>query len=531
MVLISKVDIPSSLTLLNWAPDYLFPVSPSLVIDDISWLLALALIALSLTIVIISIAQLGLSRKEDTRPTETKPQVVDEANLPSTVFPPTIQVQANAEVYMPNWLFWIVVLVTTSFGLVAVSSGNILTLLLSWIALDLIELAILIGQSLKSEDRERAAIIFSIKMTGTVLVLTAGLMILSQGGSLNFTALSPPVSILLILAAAVRLGVLSPLIPFSHRLMLRHDLSTVLYLVSASACFILLIRVASSGSPGVLTPFLIALTLIVGLITAVQWLTAADELRGKRYWLVTSASLTILAALVNQPAACLAWGTASLLSGGLIFSLPIRHRNLIPIMILGIFNLSAIPLSPTWQSTRLFQSLLDFSSSRLLGLLFSLGVLLIQAFLLAGFIRHMLKTILPLIEDKSIHIERWVWVLYPIGLVSIVLAHLLVGWYLLPDLHGLPIYSWIIGPIILLISGVIIYTSDRYQDRQGVLKHLASSAKANRVITNEWLYNLIWRVYRSISKLTGLISTMLEGEGGILWALVLFALIFVFLQR
>ena len=53
----------------------------------------------------------------------------------------------------------------------------------------------------------------------------------------------------------------------------------------------------------------------------------------------------------------------------------------------------------------------------------------------------------------------------------------------------------------------------------------------DRVFSLEWFYNIIWKLFHLISNTFSLFSTLLEGDGGILWALVLFALILVFLQR
>jgi len=46
MVLLVRVNMPHSVTLLVWQPESLFPTSPSLLIDTISWPFALAMVSL-----------------------------------------------------------------------------------------------------------------------------------------------------------------------------------------------------------------------------------------------------------------------------------------------------------------------------------------------------------------------------------------------------------------------------------------------------------------------------------------------------
>jgi hypothetical protein len=270
---------------------------------------------------------------------------------------------------------------------------------------------------------------------------------------------------------------------------------------------------------------------LVGIFASLNWLGAKDELDGRSYWILGTSSLAIAAAIVGSPFACLVWSIACLLSGGLIFSFSLRHSRFIPLILLGVFNLSTLPFSPTWQGTELYSSISRITGNRSLFLLFSLSFILIQSFLLSGYIRHFIRGVLLAKEESSQHIEQWVWVLYPIGLVLIVLAHLLIGWYLLPDLQVLPLTAWIIGPLTLFFSAFILLISWRFPQPFPALNSMMNNSFSHKLFSLEWLYNFIWNSYHAISRVIALISTILEGDGGILWALVLFALIFVFLQQ
>ncbi len=531
MVFLARSDIQHVITLLQWKPESLFPISPSLLIDNISWYFALALSSLSLTVVITSIAQLGQSSKLDHIPAQKITQVNEGTNTiegGNSLNEPAAGYEPGST---PDWVLWASILALTSFGLVAVTAGNMLTLLLAWAALDIIELIILLGQMLQSKTRERIILAFSAKMAGIITVLMAGIILWSQGASLSFEAISLPVSTYLVLAAGLRLGVLPFHLLFTQGLPIRRGLGTVLRLVPAASSYILLVRVSYVGVTGNITPYLLGLATLAGLYAAVKWLGAKDELSGRPYWLLGTASLAIAAAILNHPAGCLAWSIASLLSGGLIFSMPIRHRNLIPLIALGLINLSALPFSPTWQGTELYQYSSYFPVNLTLFSLFSFFFLLIQSFLLAGFFRHVLRGIFPATEASPEHIERWVWFLYPIGLIFIELTHVLIGWWFHPNLNEVPLSGWIMGPLALVITGLILFIAWRRLRPFSLLSRLTKTNFWNNLLSLDWPYRLLWKSFRTISRLFGVISTLLEGDGGILWALVLFALIFVFLQR
>jgi formate hydrogenlyase subunit 3/multisubunit Na+/H+ antiporter MnhD subunit len=531
MVLLADSNIPNSIVLLQWTPQSLYSIQPTLTLDDISWYFAFALTSLIFTVVITSIARLGQISKPDQVPAKNNIPFDGSLNsageASSMIVPSTI----NEVGQMPNWLFWAEILVLTGVGLLAVTAGNVLTLLLAWASLDIIELVILLGQIMQSSARERVIIVFSAKLAGIVMVLIAGLLIWSKGDTLQLNAVPQSVSVFLILAAGIRLGIFPPQHFYTRGLPIRSDLATVLGLVSAASSFILLVRVSTTGVSPSVTLLLLGIIALIGILTSINWLGAKDELDGRSYWILGTASLAIAAAIVSSPFACMVWSFASLLSGGLIFSFSMRHRRFIPLILLGVFNLSTLPFSPTWQSMSLYQSISNVTRNTAQLLLFSISFFLIQTFLLSGYIRHFLRELQPEMEGKSDHVERWVWVLYPIGLVLIVLAHVLLGWFLLPDLQGLSLVAWVIGPLTLLVAALILFISFRYPQPFPVLNRFMKTSLPTNLFSLEWLYNILWQAYRTISKVIGLFSTILEGDGGILWALVLFALIFVFLQR
>ncbi len=531
MVILARSEIGSTTVLSAWAPPSLFPLALTIQLDDTAWYFCLALTALAFGVVIISIARLGVSIKPGISP--AVPSAVDkvELSINDPGIPPAGPASELAFYALPDWLTWVLILLVTSLGLLAVSSANLMTLIIAWVAIDLVELAVLMGHTLKSELREKISLVFSTRMISIGLVLACALILGSHGGSLTYQDLTPTVSLLLILAASLRLLSLPALFPLEPGGFMRADLATILYLAPAAASFILLVRVASPGSLSIASGIVLVVALLVGVLASVKWLAARDEVRASAFWMIASSCLAIGAALLGQPAAGLAWSLTSLFVGGLQFSLFLRRRFSLLFIIIAAFCLSSLPFSPTWPAVAIFQNSFTQAINPVIYLVLSLLFLFIQSMLLAGYIRHSLRGLYPSIEDKSQHIEQWVWVLFPTGLGIILLAYLAIGWSSRPALAGLPLSAWVSGPLTLSIAAAALFAAWRVPVPSTAKIRLPKVPILSRVFPHDWLFRIWWQLFSVASRLAAVFSAILEGEGGILWALVLFALIFVFLQR
>ncbi len=528
---LARLDIPFTIVLSHWAPTSLFAISPTLQIDDIAWYFSLALISISFTTVFTSIARSGQTIKPTSVTGQNNLNHIDEGESNQPAKQDGQPAPSDNGVSIHGWLLWVIILLITSLGLLAVGAANLLTLLLAWVAIDLVEIPILMGHTLRSDIRERISIVFSSKMISFGLVIAAALILWALRGSLNISDITYPASVLLILAAGFRLVSIPLQFPLRPGSFMRSELATILYLAPAASSYILLVRLAPLGINESFSAILLFIILLIGIISAIRWLSATDEQSGSAGWMVGSASLVIGAALLRQPLACLAWSLASLLSAGLLFSMFIRRRSLIPLIILGIFNLSTLPFSPSWQATSILQSPSNLLDLPFLFTFASIVFLLIQSLLLAGFIRHSLRGVYPSAEDKSQHIEQWVWVVYPVGLAVIALTHLVIGWLIVPQLGELSLFAWISGPLTMIVASLLLFITWRAPQPFSFLNRYPKILTSNKLLPHGWFYSLSWQFYKAVSRLIGLFSTILEGDGGILWALVLFALIFVFMQK
>jgi hypothetical protein len=531
LVLIAWKDIPQTISLLHWQPDIFFPISPTLLIDDISWFFACSLITLALSSVVTSIAHIGQSYLPDLRKGDQIIEVVEVQGQADTRRPITRPLPINENKPNTNWQSWAGILVLTSLGLVAVTAGNMLTLILAWAALDILELFILTGQAQDKQVQDRIILVFSIRMAGIGIVLLAGITLWSQDLSLTFSAIEQTSSKFLLLAAGFRLASVLLHLPSMNKREQKQEFHTILHLVPAAGSLILIVRVAQISIPGTISTFILGLFALIGFIAALNWLNSDDEIKGLPYWLIGTASLVFASAIQNQLQASIAWSIASLLSGGLIFSMFIRHKNFIPLIFLGFIAFSALPFSPTWLGTDLYSEPGLPASPPVMLLLYSVIFLLIHSLLLSGLIRHILRGIFPQEEPLKIHVERWVWFLFPIGMIVILVVHYLIGILLYPELSDVSWVGWIMGAIAVILSWTIWYLQARYFQSHIHSDKTASASFLAKFHLMEWLFRFFGSIFKFVVKFVALLSSILEGDGGILWAFVLFALIFVFLLR
>jgi hypothetical protein len=522
-VYLSRLNMPQVIAPFTWQPDSLLLISPSLLVDATSWAFAIALATQVLSIMLTSVARFSTVHAKS-----------QEYSL-ETVNPEAILSTQPVSSQITNWHAWAANLAMTSLGLVAVLAGNLLTLLLAWAALDIVELLLLLGQVSTTQERERVVISFATRIGGIGALLLAMVIIWQQDGLLDFPLNTPQASLLLLLAAGLRLGILPLHMPFFRELPMRRGLGTILRLVPIAASLLLLVRTSETVIRSDATPYLLGFTAIAGIYGAISWLRAQDELAGRPYWILGTTSLAMSAAILSQPVACLAWSLATLLPGSLLFITSVRRKSLAPILGLGLLGLVGLPYTPAWTGTSIFQAITVSPNilRALASLLTALSFFIIHALLIAGYLAHSLRgTIIPT-DSPQPKVERWVWLLYPAGLAILPLSHFLVGWIIRPSIAHVSLLMWVEGASAIgLASAFWLYSSriPSHNEESSSHSRLSEFSRFQSVTAGQF-YRLFWGGYRLLAQVIGLISSVLEGEAGILWALVLMVLVAVFLQH
>ncbi|MCI0552957.1 MAG: hypothetical protein L0287_18555 [Anaerolineae bacterium] len=472
-----QAQMPIALQFSIWQPSALFFQSPSLIADGISWAFAVSLAALCLAIIITSVVR---------------------ANFPSP-------------------LTWVGSLVLTSFGILAVVADNPLTLVLIWAAIDLVEL---VTQMRFVEDprlSERVVIAFASRTIGILTLLWADMVSIVNGQILDFRSAqdaNPQAGLYLVIAAGLRIGVLPLHLPYPSESSIRRGFGTGLRMISAASSLILLARIPPSSVASPFTPYLLMLVSFAAVYGSWMWLRAPDELTGRPYWLIGMGSLAIAAALRANPIGAAAWGCALILSGGALFLSSEQNKWMTRALFIGAWGISSLPFSLSatgWNSG---------------GVTFWLAwpfLLVSHAMLIAGFIRHIQRTMTRTgDEDQPI----WAKNVYPIGIFLLLMMVILLGLF---GWDGtLQFGNWIMGLIASIATIGLLWLIPRLRILNPVRAHWVRPTNAS------WLeqgYQTLWGVYRQLARLSNTFTNMLEGESGIMWTLLFLALFISFFTQ
>ncbi len=468
--------LPWQSALGQWSPQTLFSASPQLSANPLSWVYALSLSGLAAAVILTSPARSPQNR-------------------------------------MASWLG---TLAFTALGLLAVLVDNPVGLVMTWMAIDVAEFVIAMRTKLSPALSESAVLAFSIRVVGIGFATWAGVLGASSGQSFLLESAPPQVGIYLLLAAGLRLGVLPLHLVYQNEASLRRGFGTILRMTAAATSLLVLVRTPSSAvDPRWMLPLLM-LTAFAAVYGGWKWLLARDELSGRPYWVIGMGALSLAASLAGNATGAAAWGLALILFGGISFLYSAKQIWFTRLFVgLGLLML-ALPFTLTasgWQA--------EFPLPFLFWPLF-LGA---HAMLAAGYLRHLLRPG----ETELSQLPSWTRAAYPVGMAVLVATILLAGLWGWPG--ALSLGAWGAGLVSLLLSIVIVFAFSR-------LPQFASAATSERPESRPPRFVLFLRIFprlaRWLYQLTGrlvmYISALLEGDGGLLWTLLLLVLLASFLR-
>jgi len=466
-VFLWQIDLPENLVLFSYKYLEIFNFTISLSADGINYPYALGITSLVMTSILTSAM----------RAREAKP------------------------------LGWVAILIIAVFGLSAVLADNPLTLVIAWSVLDIAGLISSLNASDDPIFSERAVFSFSIRVIGTGLILWAGILDPSFGRSFTLASNPGNIGMLLILGVLIRSCAIFFRLPYSKDPSIRNGYETTYKLISIAATLVLLSHILLDiGNQWTLILILVIIAL-AGLLSAYHWLTTPREITSQSLWVFGLISLSTISTLQGNPVGSAAWGSAGLFTGGLLFLYTVRNKILTIILIASAYILSSLPFSLTASGWSSFQPASWVVFIVLIPLL---------SLLSSGYIRSIM-----LDEKESLDSQpRWVKIFYPTGLVTLALTGLVLGatgW----DGAG-QIGAWIpalistVLTVVLSILLVRIPTPDRLDSR------LISKPAA----WVEFAASLGGGLFRTIRGLLDILTSIFEGDGGVLWT-ILFLVVFI----
>lgn len=491
---ILRWHVPLQITIQQWSPFPGLSSPPAFRLDASSWPYVFGLAVLALAFILTDAARLE---------TEARP------------------------------LNWAAGLALAGLGILAVMSANPLTLVFTWTAVDLVEFLMVLSSTSGRRMGVQTVTAFSVRVMGTLLVILAILLAQSQAIDFILTPIPPSLAIFMLLAAGLRLGVLPLNLPYTREVYAWRGLGNVMRMIGPASSLVVLGRMPDQVVPASSQGLLLGLAALAALYGAAMWLSANDEVNGRPYWAIALAAFAVSSSINGNPHASIIWGTALILSGSLLFFFSVRRRQIMFIPLLGMLGIAGLPYTP--------------AAAGVPGLagdqfhLFTLLFIAAHVLLLWGYFRHIFRA-----RDELYRLERWVHVVYPTGLMALVLAQwviALLGWN-----GSLTVGVWWESVVVAVVAatGIVMAYSLRGffalangtdENANAAQRTIAATwrwirnflSRAGIVMGNvlalNWLYRFIRWLYRGLQNVILLLTAMLEGEGGILWALVILALI------
>ncbi len=175
-----------------------------------------------------------------------------------------------------------------------------------------------------------------------------------------------------------------------------------------------------------------------------------------------------------------------------------------------------LPFTPNWIAA------LTYSPQNAGGLA-AIGfpfLLMAQAFILAGYLS---SALLSATSQRTL--DRWIWLVYPPGLLLLIVAHWIIFIWGRPGLSrgidGFPPMSAIWPAVIAIVLAGVLALLRRLDIR------LPSRwiQLAQRILSVDWLFGILWSIYRGIGRFFNFIELIFEGGGAILWTLLFLVLV------
>lgn len=475
--LFARLYLPMDMDFIRWLPESLYHSTLAFRIDYINWHYMIAILVLCLSVILTD----------------------------------SSRASANA-----NPSSWAAALGLTGLNLISVMSKNPLTMAVAWAITDLVELIYILIFLRSSGSTGNVTTIYGVRLISTFVLVAATAVGWQVTAGLDFTQIPPTASLLFLVAAGLRLGVLPLNLPTQNDLELKRGIDLLLRFSPAVSALVLIAHLPSEIL--VLNQSLVSiisiLTILAALYASAMWLTRANANEGRPYWVVALSAFALQSALNGQPENSRVWGLALLLTGGVLFLFdpPIRRIRFIPL--LGLIGISGLPytLAASGWSALLGQELT----------LAGIAMILCHAMLVGGYLRYILEA-----NSTITGLEKYARITYPLGLILLIQTILvlnLVGWA-----GVLTLGTWwggIASLGLVLLGGLLTrqlgvrLTSTEIKERVPFYRLLDRFLNTLRAIFSlDWIYATGRWLFSRFSTVSGFFQQVLEGEAGVLWSL------------
>lgn len=414
--------------------------------------------------------------------------------------------------------YWILSLINLGISLIACLSGNLITIIAAWLALDFLDIIIKVNNSENVDLPGKNSIWFSAKIISILCLIWVIALSLSLTHSIDLRDMTPQISFFVIIATGIRLVIM----PNDHQNDTENQHLARFYIllkISPIISYLMLLTHTNiAGMSSNLVIIFISIASVIALYSSFRWAISKTEIINPGFWIVALSIFTLVSALLNKTSASISWGISLILAGSVIFLRRGRDKRSVILHMVGLFCASAIPFSASWYGVEMY----DDSLPGYLIILFILS----QALLLFGYVRHSLS-----LNVKLQKIDRFFWVIYLWGLAMALIAQYLVTvmiMYLSDTLGNSPpsIEKSLPSMFATIISIFLVYVW-----RKNFFTIKFSSIQFKTFSGLKMLPGYTGRFFSSLSKVVTEFNLLIEGRGAFFWALLFLTLLISILSR
>lgn len=425
----------------------------------------------------------------------------------------------------------------TAATLAAIQAQNLITLAVTWTALDIIYFMCLMLLARGERLEAQAVLSLAFNTAATFLVVAAALNVLNSGQRafiIGESLLTGRAVLLLLLAVVFRLGVFPFHLGLPSEANIRQGPGTLLRLAPAAVALSLLAHVIVVAPRLPLVSWLSAAAALGLLVGALQWWDTPDPRQGLSFVVLAHSSLALLVALNGGQAAgvgVVAFGLALILGGAVMFLHNGYHdaeKGWLTASMGGALVLVGMPITVGFVAVSALYRSLAASGAWIILVICVLGQLLLAA--------SYVRLIFWLGEEPS-QAEPMMGVAYLFGLVLPLLFAVITGVAVgaltkafgasIPDLLS-PDNAAGLGVVLVAVIGGVGLWQFENVIRSHADKAWSSVTSAARL---DWLYLAFWEVYRTCGRFLRTAADIIEGEGGVLWTIVVALLVWLLFRN
>ncbi|GAP11426.1 hypothetical protein BECAL_02614 [Bellilinea caldifistulae] len=419
--------------------------------------------------------------------------------------------------YNSNPLSWSAAMTFTAIGLLSILSGSPLALAISWTLLDVVEVVYVLLIIRDYRYRREVLTSFALRLFSVGLLLSVMIVARQPGLGYTFESTLERDALWLIGAVILRLGVLPLSLKYEKQLPLQNGLTSLMRITGQISGLALLAKLPAGLVVSTSYPLVVGGIVLLMLYAAVMWILAENEIAGRTFFGLFFSGLAILSVLQGNAPLSVVWGVALVCWGGFIFLCTVRSPRLMILTGAVLFSFCGAPftiLSAGWQAVAVNP-----------GWVILLAILWVVV--IAGFIRHALQP-----RESSRSFEPYIVTTYTLGLMVLLIS----GWLsvFLGVEQGLRLGTWWGGIIVLGLTVFLGQSAYRRKQVEGDsspqmvwLQPLIQKATdaISAFLRLNWLYLTLRFVFHAAQGVTRLLTVLFEGEGGVLWSLLLLVLV------